>query len=47
MGPWIGKVDIVRGLVTILMAVAGLALLAAGLLDWAGYTGFSISLLWR
>jgi hypothetical protein len=46
-GPWIGKVDIVRGIVTILMAMAGLALLAAALLDWAGYTGFSISLLWR
>jgi hypothetical protein len=40
-------VRIVRGIVTILMAMAGLALLAAALLDWAGYTGFSISLLWR
>ena len=42
-----GRYDSVRGIVTILMAMAGLALLAAALLDWAGYTGFSISLLWR
>ena len=31
----------------VVMAIAGLGLLAAALLDWAGYTGFSISLLWR
>jgi len=47
MGPGSGRYYSVRGIVTILMAVAGLALLATALLDWAGYTGFSISLLWR
>ena len=49
-GPWApgsGRNDIVRGIVTILMAMARLALLATALLDWAGYSGFSISLLWR
>jgi hypothetical protein len=39
--------DSVRGIATIVMAMAGLAFLAAALLDWAGYTGFSTSLLWR
>jgi hypothetical protein len=47
MGLGSGGDGIVRGIVTSLMATAGLALLAAALLDWAGYTGFSISLLWR
>lgn len=42
-----GRYDSVRGIATIVMSMAGLALLATALLDWAGYTGFSISLLWR
>ncbi len=36
-----------RRIVTNLMALAGLALLAAALLDWSGFAGFSISVLWR
>ena len=40
-----GRYGIVRGVVTNLMVMAGLALLAAALLDWAGYGGFMNSLL--
>ena len=47
MGPGSERYYSVRGTVTSLMTMTGLALLAAALLDWAGYTGFSISLLWR
>jgi hypothetical protein len=36
-----------RNIVAALLATAGLALLALAALDWAGYTSFSISLLWR
>jgi hypothetical protein len=38
---------ITGNLVLSLLAVAGLSLLGLALLDWAGYTGFSLSLLWR
>ena len=40
-------VSIVRNAVAALFAVAGVALLGLAALDWAGYTGFSISLIWR
>jgi len=33
--------------VTAVLAIAGSLLLAAAALDWAGYSGFSISLVWR
>jgi len=36
-----------RQVMTIVLAMAGAALLDAAALDWAGYTGFSISMLWR
>jgi hypothetical protein len=36
-----------RNIVAALLTIAGLGLLAAAALDWAAYTGFSISLLWR
>ena len=34
-------------MVAIAMALVGLVLLDNAVLDWAGYSGFSISLLWR
>jgi hypothetical protein len=36
-----------RNLATALLAAAGIALLALAMLDWVGYSGFSISLLLR
>lgn len=38
---------IARRAVVALLAVAGMTLLGLAALDWAGYTGFSISLIWR
>lgn len=37
----------VRQITTIVLAMAGLALFDSAALDWAGYSTFSISLLWR
>jgi hypothetical protein len=39
--------SIARNAVVALFAVAGATLLGLATLDWAGYTGFSISLIWR
>jgi hypothetical protein len=39
--------SIARNAVLALLAVAGATLLGLAVLDWAGYTGFSISLIWR
>ena len=39
--------DVARNLSAALLAVAGLTLLGLAALDWAAYTGFSHSLLWR
>lgn len=39
--------SIARNAVVALLAVAGAALLGLAALDWAGYTGFSLSLIWR
>ena len=36
-----------RNMVTALLAIAGSVLLAVAALDWAGYSTFSISLVWR
>jgi hypothetical protein len=38
---------IARNAIVALLAVAGATLLGLAALDWAGYTGFSISLIWR
>lgn len=38
---------IAKKAVVALFAVAGATLLGLAALDWAGYTGFSISLIWR
>ena len=38
---------IARRAVVALLAVAGVTLFGLAALDWAGYTGFSISLIWR
>ena len=38
---------ITRNAVVALLAVAGVTLLGLAALDWAGYSGFSISLIWR
>jgi len=38
---------IARNAVVALFAVAGATLLGLAALDWAGYTGLSISLIWR
>jgi len=38
---------IARNALVALFAVAGATLLGLAALDWAGYTGFSISLIWR
>jgi len=38
---------IARNALAALFAVAGVTLLGLAVLDWAGYTGFSISLIWR
>ena len=36
-----------RNAVVALLAVAGVTLLGLAAIDWAGYAGFSISLIWR
>ena len=36
-----------RALALGLLAVAGVTLFGLAVLDWVGYTGFSISLFWR
>lgn len=36
-----------RNALVALLAVAGVTLLGLAALDWAGYSGFSISLIWR
>ena len=36
-----------RNVVAAMLAVTGVILLGAAALDWVGYTGFSISQLWR
>jgi len=38
---------IMRNAVAAVLAVAGVTLLGLAALDWAGYSGFSISLIWR
>ena len=38
---------IARKAVVALLAMAGVTLLSLAALDWAGYSGFSLSLIWR
>jgi hypothetical protein len=38
---------VTRNLAATLLALAGVGLLGLAALDWAGYTTFSVSLLWR
>jgi len=42
-----GAIPGVKGLAASLMLLAGLALGGLAALDWAGYTGFLVSLIWR
>jgi hypothetical protein len=37
----------VKGLAASLLVLTGLALGGLAALDWAGYTGFLVSLIWR
>jgi len=42
-----GAIPGVKGLAASLLMLAGLALGGLAALDWAGYTGFLVSLIWR
>jgi hypothetical protein len=42
-----GPIPGAKGLAASLLMLAGLALGGLAVLDWAGYTGFLVSLIWR
>jgi len=42
-----GLDSMTRNVVVALLAVTGVTLIGLAALDWVGYTGFSVSQLWR